>query len=86
MAMQYNWRSNTPGKRLLLHMENEEAGEKVFDATLSLSARPLHARSLNRLLLRYPFLSAKVGLAIYWQALKLFFKRIPVHAHPPSRV
>lgn len=84
MAMLYHWRSNTPGRRLLLHMENEEAGAKVFDATLSLSARPLNARSLNLFLLRYPLLTVKVGLGIYWQALKLFCKRVPVHAHPAS--
>lgn len=86
MAMRYHWRSSTPGHRLLLHMENEASGQKVFDATLSMTAQPLNARSLDRLLYRYPLLTVKVGLAIYWQALKLFLKRVPVHAHPASDV
>ena len=60
------------GERLVLHMENSADGEKVFDATLSLSARPMTAASLNKLLFRYPFMTAKVGLAIYWQALRCF--------------
>ena len=86
MAMRYHWRSNTPDHRLLLHMENSADGEKVFDATLALSARPMTSANLNKLLFRYPFMSAKVGLAIYWQALRLFLKGVPVYAHPGNHV
>lgn len=82
MAMRYHWRSNTPTKRLLLRMENRADGESVFDATLSLTARPLTSASLNRLLLRYPFMTAKVALAIYWQALRLYAKGVPFYPHP----
>lgn len=85
MAMRYHWRSNTPARRLVLHMENQAEGEKVFDATLSLSEKPVTTKSLNTLLLRYPFLTAKVGLAIYWQALRLYLKGIPVYSHPENR-
>ena len=60
-------------------------GDKVFDATLSLAAQPLTAGNLNRYLLRYPFMTAKVGLAIYWQALRLYFKGVPVYSHPATR-
>lgn len=89
MAMRYHWRSNVPDERLSLHLENwqasaedPETSEKIFDATLSLSPKPATAANFRRLLVRYPFLTAKVGLAIYWQALRLFLKRVPLHAHP----
>lgn len=85
MAMRYHWRSNTPDRRLILHMENTSKGDKVFDATLSLSARPLTATSLNRNLLRYPFMTVKVGLAIYWQAVRLYLKGVPVYTHPDNQ-
>jgi DUF1365 family protein len=84
MAMRYNWRSNTPDRRLVLHMENTSKGEKVFDATLSLSARPMTAANLNKLLFRHPFMTMKVGLAIYWQALRLYLKGVPVYQHPQN--
>ncbi|MFK7976332.1 MAG: DUF1365 domain-containing protein [Halioglobus sp.] len=84
MDMRYHWRSNTPNKRLVLHMENSQDEEKVFDATLSLRAKPMTARSMNGLLLRYPFLTAKVGLGIYWQALRLYLKGMPVYNHPKN--
>jgi DUF1365 family protein len=82
MGMLYNWRSNTPDRRLVLNMENTCEGDKVFDATLALTARPLSSANLNRLLFRYPFMTVKVGLAIYWQALRLYLKGIPVYQHP----
>jgi DUF1365 family protein len=86
MAMRYNWRSNTPGKRLVLHMENTDQGDKVFDATLSLSAQPMSAANLNKNLFRYPFMTIKVGFAIYWQALRLYLKGVPVHGHPKNQM
>ncbi len=85
MAMQYHWRSNTPSRRLVLHMENRAEGNKVFDATLSLSARPMTATNMHRLLVRYPLMTAKVALAIYWQALRLYLKRLPIYTHPNNQ-
>ncbi len=85
MDMRYRWRSNLPDKRLVLHLANESGGETVFDATLALKARPMTAGALNAQLLLYPFMTAKVALAIYWQALKLFLKGVPVHAHPRTK-
>jgi hypothetical protein len=85
MDMRYRWRSNLPDKRLVLHLANESGGETVFDATLSLKARPMTAAALNAQLLLYPFMTARVALAIYWQALKLFLKGVPVHAHPRTK-
>ena len=85
MAMRYHWRSSNPDDRLVLHMENMTEEGKVFDASLSLTAQPMTAAALNRILLRYPLMTVKVALAIYWQALRLFIKRIPFYPHPGTR-
>jgi len=85
MDMRYHWRSNTPGQRLALHLENHREGERVFDATLALKARAMSPAALDGLLLRFPLMSAKVGLAIYWQALQLFLKGVPFVPHPDHR-
>jgi DUF1365 family protein len=82
MDMDYHWHSNTPGEKLCLHLANSADGERVFDATLSMQRRPLTSANLNRLLWRYPVMTAKVAGAIYWEAIRLWLKGIPFHSHP----
>lgn len=84
MAMRYDWRSNVPAERLAIHLENHSQRGREFDATLALQAEPITGRSLNAILWRFPLMTAKVAAAIYWQALKLFIKRVPLHSHPGS--
>ena len=85
MDMRYHWRSSTPDHRLVLHLANSEQGRRIFDASLSLTARPMTATNLNRTLWRYPLMTARIALAIYWQALRLFIKGVPFHSHPDTK-
>lgn len=82
MAQQYHWRFGTPGPRLAVHMENHDERGKVFDATLTLERREIGSAALAGALARHPFLTLQVLGAIHWQALWLWAKRVPVHAHP----
>ena len=41
----------------------------------------LDRASLHRYLRRFPWMTAKTCLAIYWQALRLLLKRTPIFAH-----
>lgn len=82
MAQQYDWRFGAPGERLAVHMENLDERGKVFDATLVLERREISPAALAGALARHPFLTLQVLGAIHWQALWLWAKRVPVHAHP----
>jgi DUF1365 family protein len=82
MDVRYVWRFTPPGAKLAVHIENHVSGRNVFDATLSLARRPITGANLANALLRHPFMTGTVIAAIYWQALRLWMRRVPYHPHP----
>ena len=85
MEQQYHWRILPPdGDRLSVHLQvaDIDGGGQAMDATLRLRRIPLDQRALNRMLLRNPCQTAGLLVGIYWQALRLFLKRSPLHPHP----
>lgn len=85
MDCDYRWALNAPSDVLRVHMDVERHGEKSFDATLRLDRRPLTSAAFARVLWRFPLMTAQVTTAIYWQALKLWIRGTPFHAHPDGR-
>ncbi|MDN3525121.1 DUF1365 domain-containing protein [Halomonas sabkhae] len=83
MDMQYQWRFNTPGEALNLHMDVVRDGRRHFDASLWLSGRPATPRALLATLARHPLMPLKTLAGIHYEALRLWFKRLPWY--PRSR-
>jgi len=86
MDQDYDWTFGQPGPALRIRMVNRRAGERVFDAALALERREITGASLAWALARHPFATLNVLRRIYWQALRLWRKRIPFYAHPATQV
>lgn len=86
LAMSYHWKIKPPHKnksKLLIHIDNisnsgdELEKKRLFDVTLALTKHTLTAASLYAAWLSIPLMTFKIVGGIYWQALKLFAKKIP---------
>lgn len=87
MAVEYLWHFLPPGETLGVRMKLQPAGQGMrddrasFDATLAMRRVPIGTWTLAGALLKFPFMTAQVIAMIYWQALRLWLKRVPVHDH-----
>ena len=85
MDMTYQWASTPPAEQLAIKLSNLQDGERIFDATLTLQSEPFTPGNLARAILGFPIMTLKVSAGIYWQALLLWLKGVPLHPHPNRR-
>jgi len=85
MDIHYDWRFREPDETLKVHMIDYQKGEKLFDASLALHRQAITRAALTRVLIRYPMMTGKVIVMIYWQALRLVLKRTPFFSHPKKK-
>lgn len=81
LDMQYKWRISQPQEQLSVDLSCHQSS-KQFVAKLNLSRQALNSNSLKRVVLKIPSITIKTVVGIYWQALKLFMKGVPVYSHP----
>lgn len=85
LDMEYRLRFFLDEQQVRIHMENWQDARKVFEADLALRRQPLNRKALHRYILAFPWMSLRTVSAIYWQALRLLFKRTPIHNHTTRR-
>ncbi len=90
MDMEYDWRLSDPADHLSVHIQNfvhkdKRGSEKLFDATLTLQRQKITSYSLARVLLQFPFMTLKIVSLIYFEAIRLWFKKVPIHDHPDKK-
>jgi DUF1365 family protein len=84
MGQRYRFRLSTPGESLSVSIDSFSPEEFVFGARMELARRVWSTANLLRTLVRFPFATQRIYAAIYWQALRLWWKRTPYFAHPNS--
>ena len=85
MDVDYDWLLTEPEDDLVVRINNRSNDRRFFNATLILKRREISGRSLAGTLVRYPLMTFRVTLAIYWQALRLWVKGCPLQAHPDKK-
>lgn len=85
MEQHYHFRMLPPGDAVRVRILETDAKGPLLSATFSGSGTPLTSRAIFRECVRVPFLSAKVILAIHWEAFKIWLKRVPFHPRPVER-
>lgn len=84
LDMSYHWKVKAPlqaKNNLLVNIENHSNNDlddtKLFDATLAMTKQPFTKKSLFRVWATLPMMTFKIVLGIYYQAMRLFIKRVP---------
>lgn len=84
MNCQYNFRISPPTDDVAINIgESDPEGPLLF-ATFSGRRRPLSDKGLLHMLLKYPLMTLKVMGGIHWEALKLWWKGVPIYRHKPA--
>ena len=82
MNLFYHFDYQIPDENLSFNMRVHNDTECVFTANLTLEKKVMTPRQRDRFILGYPWMTAKVIIGIYWQALKIKAKGLSLFPHP----
>ena len=82
-TLAYDWRFNTPGETLAVHMERLQGRTpSCFDATLHLERREIGGAALAQALLAFPAHDPQGDRGDLLAGAAAWLKRVPFHTHP----
>jgi DUF1365 family protein len=80
--VEFDFRLHPPGRRLVLQIDDYEGARRSLVSTVTSRGEPraMSDRALAWFSLKYPFVTLGVICAIHWEALRLWWKRVPWYA------
>ena len=76
-------RSDVEGReQLLVRIDHDDEAGPLLRTSVGGRLEPVTRSRLYRVLLEHPAMTLMIVARIHWQALKLWFKRVPFHAKP----
>lgn len=81
MNMHYSFGVDLPGEKVKVAIRGDDPDGPVILASLAGAKRPLDDRSLLRLMVNHPLLTATVVAGIHWHALRMILKGFRLRRH-----
>ena len=82
MNLKYIWSLTKPSNKFSVEMETWENNKKILQVNFNTLRTNISHASLRRVLIQYPLITFKVLWGIYFQAFRLWLKKVPFHTHP----
>jgi len=82
MEAEYEWSLSKPEQKLSVSIANYRGEQRLFNVDMALNRKELTRSAMVRTLARHPWMTARITLGIYWQALQLWRKKCPFYPHP----
>jgi uncharacterized protein len=82
MDSEYVWRLSAPGDSLYAGITTVRNQQPFFDAWMSLKRRPLSRGQMRWMMVRFPWMTARIIVQIYFEAWRLWLKKCPYYPHP----
>ncbi len=86
MQMNYQWNFKITDEQIAVKMWVKKQTETLLTVILDTKITPLVENGSKRFLLKRPFQPWKMSIGIYWQAFKLWCKKVPFYDHPKTKV
>ncbi|QPC88612.1 DUF1365 family protein [Mesorhizobium sp. NBSH29] len=81
MDCHYQFHIEPPERKVLIRIDESDADGPLLVASFSGERQPLTDRAMLGALIRHPLMTLKVSAGIHWEALKIWKKGVPFHAH-----
>lgn len=82
MDTTYNWDVGVPHEYLQVNIKVVHADAPLFEASMRLSKIEMTAENINGLVFNQARQAFRMILGIYYQAMKLWLKKMPLYPHP----
>ena len=85
MDIKYTWNFKITDTDFDVSMLLKKKQVTIMNVALKTQLQPMNASNQFKWMITKPFQSLKMFSGIYWQALKIWFKKIPLHSNPDSQ-
>ncbi|MBV1878914.1 MAG: DUF1365 domain-containing protein [Pseudomonadales bacterium] len=85
MDTTYIWRLGNPQQTLNVSIKVSHSNTPLFDASMKLQRINISAQNLNALIYAQAMQAFRTVIGIYFQAAKLWLKKLPLYAHPDKK-